>query len=232
VYIDRDIDSVMARTKKKRPIPLGQVSAPGALIFGALTGLIATALLWFYGSPLATFFGVGTIAFYVGVYTLYLKRRTPYNIVIGGAAGATAPLIGWAAGQNSLHHPLPWLLFALVFFWTPPHFWALSLVIKDDYKDAGVPMLPVVKGVPRTLNEIIIYTWLLGPIALAVGFLGAKPQWVYLSAALVLHGGFLYLVHQLKKSPTDRRAYGVFGYSILYLFFLFIFLVVDHWILQ
>ena len=173
----------------------------------------------------AAFWSFFTIAFYVGIYTLWLKRRTPYNIVIGGAAGATAPLIGWAAstGHVSL---LAWVLFLVVFLWTPPHFWALAIAIQDEYKAAKVPMLPVTHGERRTRFEILLYTILLVPVTLLPFYLGSSGKFYLVSAALL---GAYYIAKtvQLLGRETREDAKKLFWISILYLFLLFIALFAD-----
>jgi protoheme IX farnesyltransferase len=201
-----------------------KVTPQNALRFGLALGVVATGLLLYFANFLSAFIGVFTIFFYVVIYTLYLKRRTPYNIVIGGAAGATAPLMGWAAATNHISM-LAWILFLIIFMWTPPHFWALSLVIKEDYRDAKVPMLPVVFGDNRTRLEILFYSLLLipltfAPILIKVGGL------TYLISGIVLGLIFLRLTYVLLKKKDNKSAYMLFGYSIIYLLLLFTFLMV------
>ncbi|MCC6277593.1 MAG: protoheme IX farnesyltransferase [Oligoflexia bacterium] len=223
MYFDRDIDELMARTKKKRPLPLKSLSPTQALYFGVITGFIAMGCLIWAGSTLSAALGLFTILFYVGVYTLYLKRRTPYNIVIGGAAGATAPLMAWAAGSQNIDL-LAWVLFLIIFMWTPPHFWALALVVKDDYKEAKVPMLPVVAGDERTRWEILIYTVLLVPLTF-LPVLTKAGGLVYLGAAAILNLIFVKMALKLKKDRNNNTAYRMFGFSIVYLFGLFLALI-------
>lgn len=224
MYVDRDIDEIMQRTKRKRALPQKKVTPLQALWFGLILGILATAMLLWFANVLAASIAVATIVFYVCIYTMYLKRRTPYNIVIGGAAGATAPLIGWAAATGHLS-ALPWLLFAIIFIWTPPHFWALALVIKEDYRKANVPMLPVVAGDSRTRIEILIYSLFLIPLTL-LGTLVKAGGLTYTIGGVILGGMFLYLVYNLMKKKTDKSAYGLFGYSIVYLLALFTLLIV------
>jgi heme o synthase len=228
MYFDRDIDEVMKRTKKKRSIPLKKVTPLQALCFGIILGIVATGILLWVANPLSAAIGVATILFYVGIYTLYLKRRTPYNIVIGGAAGATAPLIGWAAatGQlSTMESSVAWILFLIIFLWTPPHFWALALVVKEEYREAKVPMLPVVAGVERTRWEIMIYTILLIPFTLAPALVQAGGT-VYLVGGIVLGALFVHRAYLMMKLKTDRSAYALFGYSIVYLLALFVVLII------
>lgn len=226
-YLDRDIDAVMDRTRKKRPIPQGRVSAKSAFVFAIVIGVLATVLLWHYGTALAASIGVATILFYVCVYTMWLKRRTPYNIVIGGAAGATAPLIGWAAatGEISLSS---FILFLIIFMWTPPHFWSLSLCVKDEYKKASVPMLPVVAGETETRRQIFLYTLLLVPLTLTL-CLTQKVGFLYIIPAVLLGIEFIRRTARLKSEPpqSDTLAWKTFGYSIVYLLALYSFIIAD-----
>jgi protoheme IX farnesyltransferase len=224
MWYDRDIDAGMSRTRD-RPIPAGRMDPSNALGFGITlaTGSVTVmglAVNWAAAALLAL-----TIGFYVFVYTIWLKRRTPQNIVIGGAAGAFPPMIGWAAvtGDVTL---MPVLLFAIIFFWTPPHFWALALYKSDEYAKVGVPMLPVVAGADETRRQIVLYSIILLPLTLvpwALGYTGA----VYgLSAALL---GILFLVGAVRvaRDKTERTARGLFGFSILYLFLLFALIIAD-----
>jgi protoheme IX farnesyltransferase len=224
MYFDRDIDEIMKRTKRKRPLPLKTVTPNQALIFGLVLGAIAIGTLLFLTNILTAFLGLATILFYVCFYTLYLKRRTPYNIVIGGAAGATAPLMGWAAGSGHISF-LAWILFTIIFMWTPPHFWALALVVKEDYRDANVPMLPVVAGDKRTRLEILIYSLILIPLTL-VPVLIRTGGVTYLISSILLGALFLRQVFKMMSLKTEKSAYAVFGYSIVYLLALFIFLII------
>ncbi len=225
MWYDRDIDAVMARTKD-RPIPAGRVAPENALTFGVVLAvgsitLMGVAVNWIAAALLAF-----TIGFYVFVYTAWLKRRTPQNIVIGGASGAFPPMIGWAAvtGDVSL---APLVLFALIFMWTPPHFWALALYRAGDYAKAGVPMLPVVAGDRETRRQILIYTILLVPVALAPCFIGLSGP-VYGAAAAALSAAFLLHSWRVLSDRRDIVAKRMFGFSIVYLFGLFAMLVVDR----
>ena len=224
MWYDRDIDAVMVRTRQ-RPIPMGRVAPGDALGFGVVLATGAVALMGLaVNFASAALLAVATL-FYVFVYTMWLKRRTPQNIVIGGAAGAFPPMIGWAAvtgsvGLESL------LLFALIFFWTPPHFWALALYRNGDYARAGIPMLPVVAGKTETKKQMILYTVLLIPLGVApvwFGFVG----WVYGSAAALLGLIFLAAAIAVWFDRTDKSAKRMFGYSIFYLFALFAVMVAD-----
>jgi protoheme IX farnesyltransferase len=225
MWYDRDIDAVMARTKD-RPIPAGRVAPGNALAFGVILSvasvtMMGVAINWVAGGLLAL-----TIAFYVFIYTAWLKRRTSQNIVIGGAAGAFPPMIGWAAvtGDVTL---APVALFLLIFMWTPPHFWALALYRAGDYAKAGVPMLPVVAGDRETRRQILIYTILLVPVALAPAFIGLSGP-VYGAAAAAFSAGFLFHAWRVRVDRRDAAAKRMFGFSIAYLFGLFAMLVVDR----
>jgi len=224
MWYDRDIDIIMERTKN-RPIPAGRVDPNEALGFGIIMAVISVVLL-----SLATNFVAGglllaAILFYVFIYTIWLKRRTPQNIVIGGAAGSFPPMIGWAAvtGDVTL---MPIVLFAIIFFWTPPHFWALSLLIKDDYKNAQVPMLPVVSGVRVTKINIIVYTIILVGITLIPYFAGFS-SWLYASVAAALGAYFFYLSIRILGDKNNSYARKTFLFSIFYLFILYLTLVID-----
>ena len=224
MWYERDIDALMTRTRN-RPLPTGRVEPAEALTLGAMLSLFSVmfmglALNWVAAGLLAL-----AIGFYVFVYTIWLKRRTPQNIVIGGAAGAFPPMIGWAAvtGDVSLASIA---LFALIFFWTPPHFWALALVKSGDYARAGVPMLPVVAGARETKRQILIYVVLLLPIALAPTLLGVAG-WIYGSAAIALGLMFLLAAIRVWFDESERSARQMFAFSILYLFALFALLIVD-----
>ena len=232
-YLDRDIDLLMTRTRR-RPLPSHEVDPERAVVFGIVLGAIAFAVLAFFVNLLAAFLGLLAIAFYVVVYTIFLKRSTPQNIVIGGAAGALPPVIGWAAVTGNVGVPVL-LLFALVFYWTPPHFWALSLRIRKDYAAAGVPMLPVVRGIPETTRQIGLYTILMVAISLilfAVGRMGP----IYLVAALVLGGLFLRHAWGLwrrgdSEEESTAGAIRLYKYSISYLTLLFAAIAIDTLVL-
>lgn len=225
MYFDRDIDALMDRTKRRRPIPLHKVEPKNAALFGLAIGALAIGYFVAATNWLAAFWSFFTIAFYVGIYTLWLKRRTPYNIVIGGAAGATAPLIGWAAAAGEIS-PLAWILFLVVFLWTPPHFWSLAIAVQDEYKAAKVPMMPVVCGERRTRIEIFVYTLLLVPVTLVPFFLGTTTYF-YLGAASALGGFYLWKTVELLGKNTREDSKRLFWISILYLFLLFLALFLD-----
>jgi heme o synthase len=225
-YFEREVDSRMERTAKKRPLPLGLITPRAALTFSIVVGIIGTALLWWFGGTLAALLGLGTIAFYSFYYTLWLKPRTPYNIVIGGIAGATAPLIAWAASSGSLAWA-PVMMCALIFFWTPPHFWALALCCAEDYKRVGYPMFPLVAGREATQRQILGYSFVLIPVALAVGVCGDLTM-AYQGVAGVLSLVFLVFAWRVFRQGIDRRCWQLFGYSILYVLLLFCMMIVDR----
>ncbi len=224
MWYDRDIDAVMARTCR-RPIPTGRVPPEEALAFGTVLSLFSVMLMGLALNWVAAGLLAAAIGFYVFVYTVWLKRRTPQNIVIGGAAGAFPPMIGWAAvtGTVSLESAV---LFLLIFMWTPPHFWALALYRDGDYARAGVPMLPVVAGRAATKRQILAYTLALFPLALAPSFLGLAG-WLYGAMAAFMGGLFVLLALRLFADTGERAARQMFGFSILYLFVLFALLIVD-----
>ena len=225
MWYDRDIDAVMERTRL-RPLPAGRIAPDDALAFGILLSAFSIALMglavnWAAASLLAL-----TIGFYVFVYTIWLKRRTPQNIVIGGAAGAFPPMIGWAAVTGDVS----WTsiaLFLLIFMWTPPHFWALALYRSGDYAAAKVPMLPVVAGERATKIQMLVYAALLVPVSVVPTLLGAVG-WFYGAAALALSGLFVLAALRVLVSSGHRAARQMFAYSILYLFVLFAMMLADR----
>ena len=225
-YMDRDIDGVMQRTSH-RPIPAGIVTPRQALTFGFALAILAMLLLGLIVNWLAAALSLGGLLYYVFVYTWWLKRSTPSNIVLGGAAGAVPPLVGWAAvtGEVSV---LAVYLFAVIFFWTPPHFWALALLIRREYERAAIPMLPVVSGEAETRRQIVFYSLWLVAFTLLVVFI-QEVGLIYITSALLLGGLFIYYAARLFKEATTAAARGMFRYSILYLAFLFFALVVDRW---
>ena len=214
----------MARTAH-RPLADDLVEPRRALVFGVALGVAALVWLWLLVNPLAALLSTGALLFYVFVYTLGLKRRSTQNIVIGGAAGCVPVLVGWAAVTGSLALPA-WLLFAIVFLWTPPHFWALAYKYRDDYARAGVPMLPVVAGLTATARQILAYSVALVALTLAFGPV-AGLGWLYLGAAAVLGGGFLLAAVRLWRRGTEQAAMALFRYSISYLGLLFLAAAVD-----
>jgi protoheme IX farnesyltransferase len=224
MWYDRDIDAVMTRTRD-RPLPRGRVAPGEALGLGIVLAVGAVLLMGLAVNPVAAALLALTIAFYVFVYTMWLKRRTPQNIVIGGAAGALPPMIGWAAvgGDVSL---ASLALFAIIFMWTPPHFWALALYRSEDYARAGVPMMPVVAGARETKKQILLYTLVLVPLTLAPWALGVVG-WIYLAAACLLGVGLIVAAVRVGLGVGERPAKQMFAYSILYLFVLYAVMLVD-----
>lgn len=225
MWWDRDIDALMSRTQR-RPLPQGTITPDSALAFGVILSILSLmvmgiAIHWLAAALLAT-----TILFYILIYTMWLKRWTPQNIVIGGAAGALPPVIGWAAvtGTISLE---AWILFGIIFFWTPPHFWALSLYSHQDYARANVPMLPVVSGIAATKRQIVFYTLLMVAISLVPHGIG-MTTWFYEGAALLLGLGFLGLSYRLWLKDAPQPAIHLFIYSISYLFLIFLAMTIDR----
>ncbi len=218
MYVDRDIDALMERTRD-RPLVTGVIRPTEALAFAVGLEVVAFVWLWGFVNLLSAVLAVSACLFYVFVYSLWLKRRSASNIVIGGAAGAVPVLVGWAAVTNSLDWA-PVVLFAIIFYWTPPHFWALAIRYKDDYTAASVPMLPSVRSMRTVAQRILIYTLLLWALTLvfaAVGEMGA----IYLVAALALGAVFAAMAIGLLRSPTSKRAMQLFHYSITYVTLLF-----------
>ncbi len=224
MWYDRDIDAVMERTKL-RPIPNGRIAPGDALGFGIVLAVGSVAIMGLTVSIPAALILTVAILFYVFVYTIWLKRRTPQNIVIGGAAGAFPPMIGWASVTGSISIESI-VLFALIFFWTPPHFWSLALYRAGDYEKAGVPMLPVVAGKRETKRQIIIYTLLLLPLAVAPALLGVTG-WLYGVFSLILSLLFLVAAVLVWVDETERASRRMFTFSIVYLFLLFTLMIVD-----
>ncbi len=224
-YVDRDIDQIMGRTQR-RSLPSGRVEPRQALIFGIFLGAASFAILALFVNLLSAVLAFSAILFYVFVYTLWLKRSTVQNIVIGGAAGAVPVLVGWAAIKNDVSL-LAILLFAIIFFWTPPHFWALSLLIQKDYEKAGVPMLPVIKGEAETRRQILLYSLLLLGITLILFVMGTM-SYIYLVGAILLGGGLVYLAIRLWRDQSKKWARTLFWYSNMYLAAIFAIMVLDR----
>ncbi len=223
---DSDIDYIMERTRW-RPIPSGRVKPRHALLFAAALTLISFTLLTVFANLLAALLAMSGIVFYVGVYTHWLKRHSVQNIVIGGAAGAIPPLVGWAAVTGDLSWAA-WLLFIIIFLWTPPHFWALAIMIRDEYKEVGVPMLPVIEGDELTAQQIWVYSLLLIPTTLLLVYPLHASGLVYGGFALALGGIFLQKAWQLLQTPEDRDvARSLFKYSIYYMMLLCLVIVID-----
>jgi len=227
MWYDADIDAVMTRTAR-RPVPMGRVKPGESLAFGLTLAGFAVVTLGLLVNWLAGCLLAFTIFFYVAVYTIWLKRSTPQNIVIGGAAGAFPPMIGWAATTGSLSLE-PVLLFLIIFFWTPPHFWALALYRTDDYARAGIPMLPVVNGDASTRRQILLYTLILVPLGVAPWLFGYTGS-IYGATAVVSGAIMLTLAWQVlrERRPAERASRNLFAFSVLYLFLLFAVLLVER----
>ena len=225
MWYDRDIDAIMSRTKA-RAIPSGKVTAEAALTFGVLLAggsvmVMGLAINWVAATLLMV-----TIMFYVFIYTIWLKRRTPQNIVIGGAAGAFPPMIGWAAATGTVSVESI-TLFTIIFIWTPPHFWALSLYKSDDYKAAGVPMMPLVHGRYETKKQILLYSIVLGPLGIVPFWLGTLGA-VFGATAALLGALFIATAWRVMRDDSDKNCKQLFAFSIFYLFLLFLAMIVDR----
>ena len=225
--VDEEIDGIMARTLK-RPLPKGNLSRREAVVFAALLCALSMVILGLYVNALTAFLTFVSLIGYGVIYSMFLKRATPQNIVIGGAAGAAPPVLGWTAVSNSLD-PHALLLFLIIFAWTPPHFWALAIARRKDYENADIPMLPVTHGLDFTRLHILLYTLLLFIVTL-LPFLTGMSGIAYLFGALTLGGGFLYFTVKLLRTEEEATAMHTFSYSIWYLMGLFAVLLVDHYI--
>ena len=226
--LDQRIDALMARTQH-RPLPTGSLSSRQVLLFAIALGLASMALLVLFVNVLCAVLTFASLIGYAIIYTGWLKRATPQNIVIGGAAGAAPPLLGWIA-VTTHHYQYALLLFLIIYVWTPPHFWALAIFRREDYAKALIPMLPVTHGVVYTRWQILFYTVLLVVVTVLPWVAGMSGVF-YLGGALVLGGVFLYYAIRLMNPPSEAFAMQVFGYSIWYLMALFAFLLVDHWLM-
>jgi heme o synthase len=225
--LDRRIDEQMARTRD-RPLPTGQLSERQALVFAAVLGTLAMALLAFLVNLLTALLTFLSLIGYAVIYTVWLKRATSQNIVIGGAAGAAPPVLGWTAVTGQVE-PNALLLFLIIFVWTPPHFWALAIARREEYARAGIPMLPVTHGVAHTRLQVLLYTVLLTVVTL-LPYLTRMSGLLYLAAALVLNAGFLYYALALKISAREELPMRVFRFSVTYLMWLFAALLIDHYL--
>ncbi len=225
--VDKRIDAIMARTKK-RPVAQGRVSVQQATWFAIILSISGLTVLNFFVNTLTAMLAFITIIGYAGVYTGYLKRATPQNIVIGGLAGAAPPLLGWTAMTNSMD-PQALLLVLVIFTWTPPHFWALAIYRFEDYKHADIPMLPVTHGIHHTKLNVLLYTILLLVVSV-LPFVVGMSGWFYLVGALLLGARFMYWSVVLYRTTVARVAMQTFRFSIVYLMLLFVFLLVDHYI--
>jgi len=228
MWYESDLDSLMTRTCL-RPIPTGKLTKNQAFIFGASSSLISIIALYIFSNLIAATALAATILFYVFVYTIWLKRKTPQNIVIGGVSGALPPVIGWAIATNGLSLE-PIILFLIIFIWTPSHFWALSLYKTDDYRKAKIPMLPITSGVKTTKFNIFVYALILFPVVLSPYFLNFSGL-TYLLFAAALSGYYIFVSYKLLKEKNSieekKLAAKLFGYSIFYLFMIFIFILID-----
>lgn len=224
---DAEIDARMARTRR-RPVATGRVGLTQGLAFSAVLGVTGMAILYFLVNPLTAWLNLASWVGYGLIYTLFLKRATPQNIVIGGLFGAAPPLFGWTAVTNSVD-PFPLLMVLIIFAWTPPHFWALALERKDEYADVDVPMLPVTHGEAFTRLHIFLYTVIMVAISLLPFAIG-ESGWLYLAAALALGAGFLYWAVALVRNRDPRAPMETFKYSIVYLMLLFVALLADHYV--
>ena len=230
MWFDRDIDKMMERTKN-RPIPSRKIMAGDALGFGIILSLISVIILGLSVNYFAASLLALSISFYIFIYTIWLKRRTPQNIVIGGAAGAFPPVIGWACATGDIS-TFPIILFILIFIWTPPHFWALALYKDTEYSRAKIPMLPVIKGQRKTKQQILIYSLLLFLVSLSPYYLGFSGK-TYLYSSTILGAYFVYLAYKIFKSNDKNKtlyAPKLFKFSILYLYLVFLILVIDKYV--
>ncbi|ANS87920.1 Protoheme IX farnesyltransferase [Vibrio scophthalmi] len=225
--IDRRIDAVMARTHR-RPLPQGEMSPMRVAGFATTLGAVGFAILLFTVNPLTAWLTFASLLGYAVVYTMYLKRATPQNIVIAGIAGAMPPLLGWSAVTGELHSHA-WLLVMIIFIWTPPHFWALAIHRRDDYAKADIPMLPVTHGIEYTKTSILLYTILLALVCLLPALVGMSGP-LYWIGSIVLSAGFIGYAWKLKYQPTEKTAIETFKFSIYHLMLLFVLLLVDHYI--
>jgi protoheme IX farnesyltransferase len=226
MWFDRDIDLTMSRTRL-RPIPSGRISPTVGLAFGIVLGGVDFTVFWFLVNPLSAWLALGGLLFYVLVYTIWLKRTTPQNIVIGGAAGAFPPLVGWAAMTGRLDLVAVYL-FAIIFYWTPPHFWALALIKQADYARAGVPMLPVVRGEARTKYEMLVYTLVLLPLTIMPTLFGALGVFYGVAAAVLGARLLWYCLRLIRERGVTPLAWKMYRYSLLYLALLFVAMGIDR----
>ena len=228
MWYESDLDSLMTRTCL-RPIPTGKLTKNQALIFGILSSIVSVVVLYFFSNLISATILAITILFYVFVYTIWLKRKTPQNIVIGGASGSLPPVIGWSIATNGITLE-PIILFIIIFVWTPSHFWALSLYKSEDYKKAKIPMLPVISGIQTTKLNIFIYSLILFPIAISPFFFDFSG-FVYLMISTILSGYYIFISYKLlkeKDSVNEKKlSKRLFGYSILYLFVIFTSILID-----
>jgi protoheme IX farnesyltransferase len=229
MWYESDLDSIMTRTCL-RPIPTGKLTKNQALVFGVLSSIISVIALYIFSNLIAAFILAVTILFYLFIYTIWLKRKTPQNIVIGGASGALPPVIGWAIATNGISLE-PIILFLIIFIWTPSHFWALSLYKTEDYRKAKIPMMPITSGIKNTKANILIYSTLLFVVSLAPFFLNFSGP-IYLIVSFILGVYYLFIAYELfkaKKASLERKlANKLFGFSIFYLFIIFVTVLIDN----
>lgn len=225
--VDTPVDSLMGRTRH-RPLPTGHLSVPQALTFALILGVAGLGMLVTLVNTLTAVLTFASLIGYAVIYTVFLKRATPQNIVIGGAAGAAPPVLGWTAVTGQID-PHALLLFLIIFAWTPPHFWALAIYKRDEYAKVNIPMLPVTHGIAFTRLQVLLYTLVLFAVTL-LPFATGMSGWLYLFGAVTLGGGFLYYAVEMIRTRDDRVAIRTFGYSIIYLMALFAFLLVDHYL--
>ena len=225
--IDREADAEMARTDK-RPIPQGEISVTNASIFAFVIGVLGVLILVYFVNSLTAILTIFALGGYAFIYTIFLKRATPQNIVIGGLAGAAPPLLGWASVTNTIE-PNALILVLIIFIWTPPHFWALAIYRKDDYAKQSIPMLPVTHGVAFTKLQIVLYTIILFLVSL-FPYIVLMSGTIYLISAIILSSLFLFYSIRLYLSDDDKYAMQTFWYSIYYIFLIFIALIVDHFV--
>lgn len=225
--IDREADAEMSRTDK-RPIPQGEISVTNASIFAFVIGLLGVLILVYFVNSLTAILTIFALGGYAFIYTIFLKRATPQNIVIGGLAGAAPPLLGWASVTNTIE-PNALILVLIIFIWTPPHFWALAIYRKDDYAKQSIPMLPVTHGVAFTKLQIVLYTIILFLVSL-FPYIVLMSGTIYLTSAIILSSLFLFYSIRLYLSDDDKYAMQTFWYSIYYIFLIFLALIVDHFI--
>ena len=225
--IDRNVDASMKRTDK-RPLPQGEISAANAAFFAFVIGLLGSLVLYFYINPLTMYLTLASLVGYAFIYTIYLKRATPQNIVIGGLAGAAPPLLGWSSVTNTID-PYALLLVLIIFIWTPPHFWALAIYRREEYAKESIPMMPVTHGVEFTKLQIILYTIILLLVSI-LPFIVLMSGYIYLVSALVLGVIFLYYSLKLFYSCEEKVAMDTFNYSIYYIFLIFAALLIDHYL--
>ena len=231
MWYESDLDSVMTRTCL-RPIPSGKLTRNQALFFGILASIVSVIALYIFSNIVAAITLIVTILFYVFVYTIWLKRKTSQNIVIGGAAGALPPIIGWAIATNGISLE-PVILFLIIFIWTPSHFWALSLYKSEDYRKAKIPMLPITSGIKTTKLNILVYSLILFPVATSPFILNFSGK-IYLTLSVLLSGYYVFISYQLYKEKNSAKekklATKLFTYSILYLFMIFTFILIDKFV--